>query len=115
MSVDKSRITKQRRLLSEDADVYVRRDETKRLREDCYQPRRGERDTRERDELHRRRDDGYLPRDVRRGRGDPTPFGNGNGTMRSDGQEVRRKDKKERSLSPYSRRLALTQSMNVSR
>ncbi len=118
MSVDKSRITKQRRLMSEDGDGHERGHKNRRPREDEYHSRRGERDASERDQLDRRRGDEHLQRDARRlheGGRDEDRYGNGNVNQQRDGDRVKPKPRKDRSLSPYSRRLALTQAMNISK
>ena len=97
--MDKSRVTKQRRLMDEDDD------ENLPPRDEPY-PRRGERDTRgKRNEPDRRRGDGHLPGNAR----------GQSGYARDRDGDLRKERPKERSLSPYSRRLALTQAMNISR
>ena len=117
MSVDKSRITKQRRLMTEDED-YVRQDENKRPPGDSHHSRRGERHAPKRDELDRRRNGGHLPKDAwgsQTGGIARDQRRDGGGEFTKNGNGPWPKERRERSLSPYSRRLALTQAMNISR
>ena len=117
VSMDKSRITKQRRLMEEWEDENERPGRARGHEGHPYSGR-GERDadTAESARLDRRRDDEDLQGGARGSRGggrERDGYRNRDGDVRE--QRERPKQRKERSLSPYSRRLALTQAMNISR
>jgi hypothetical protein len=111
--MDKSQITKHRRSMESPKPAPLRESD----------PRRGERNDhareRENEQLDRRRD-GDLQQDARgfgaRGRdGDGYGYGSGNGDRGMGRGGGRENVRKERDLSPYSKRLALTQAMNMTR
>lgn len=113
VSMDKSRITKQRRVLEENDDEYAVGDGEDSGRErpsnvTHLNPERSEGSRfGQRQALDRRGGEGDAWRDAQGGGLD----GGVNG--RGKGKERERERRKERSLSPYSRRLVLTQSMNL--
>lgn len=111
-SMDKSQITKQRRVFEDQEDDEVFDDDRDGRR---YRSRRGQNDGSERksgDRLDRRGNDA-LGFDGRGSDADLRRNGVGSGGGGSGrGREQQARGRKERSLSPYSRRLALTQAMN---
>ena len=112
--MDKSRITKTRKVMSHD-NRYDEGEEDfggeRRRRDngDPFDSRRGEKasDRRGDDGGSWSRRDAGRGMDVRRDDGRDGHYGNGGAKKTTQ--------RKERSLSPYSRRLALTQAMNISR
>jgi hypothetical protein len=110
-SMDKSRITKQRRGLEDDGDEAVMDDEDDEddERRGGGRDRRGQKDSYVERSDRRGHDTSFANR---RGREDGDLTGRGGGRDGRGGEQGRRK---ERSLSPYSRRLAMTQAMNMER